>query len=148
VTAAHPIHVATAIRICIRRWAIVVVLLYCNTIDIKEDSLYHTGNKLEQLEERVEIESKLRWLLQCGCRQAFQACTTGIRLFAECSALPSAFRRALGKVLLSVTTTFTENRTLGTERHLCRVPNTRRKATLGKGLSATRYLHRVSGFGT
>jgi hypothetical protein len=32
-------------------------------------------------------------------------------------ALPSIFRRALGKVLLSVTTMFTENRTLGTEKH-------------------------------
>jgi hypothetical protein len=51
-------------------------------------------------------------------------CTTGTRLFVECSSLcrvhffkhsaknslPSA---ALGKVLLSVTTTFTESRTLG-----------------------------------
>jgi hypothetical protein len=32
-------------------------------------------------------------------------------------ALPSAFCRALGKVLLSVTTVFTESRTLGTEIH-------------------------------
>jgi hypothetical protein len=42
--------------------------------------------------------------------------TTGIRLFAECflSGLSSA---ALGKVLLSVTTAFTESRTLGTEIH-------------------------------
>jgi hypothetical protein len=54
--------------------------------------------------------------------------TTGIRLFIECSALcrvlfighatkkylPSV---ALGKVLLSVTTTFTGSRTLDTERH-------------------------------
>jgi hypothetical protein len=49
--------------------------------------------------------------------------TTGIWLFAKCLALcpvlsvgslPSA---ALGKVLLSVTSTFTESRTLGTEIH-------------------------------
>jgi hypothetical protein len=48
--------------------------------------------------------------------------TTGIRLFAERflsvtrqkKSLPST---ALDKVLLSVTTTFTENRTLGTEKH-------------------------------
>jgi hypothetical protein len=32
-------------------------------------------------------------------------------------ALPSAFCRALGKVLLSVTTTFTESRTLSIGRH-------------------------------
>jgi hypothetical protein len=32
-------------------------------------------------------------------------------------ALPSAFCRALGKVLLSVTSSFTECRTLGTEKH-------------------------------
>jgi hypothetical protein len=33
------------------------------------------------------------------------------------SALPSAFCRALGKVLLLITTVFIESRTLGTERH-------------------------------
>jgi hypothetical protein len=57
--------------------------------------------------------------------------TTGIRLFVECSVLcrvffvghsakPSLSSVTLGKVLLSVTTTFTESRTLGTRRHLAK----------------------------
>ena len=58
----------------------------------------------------------------------FSKSTTGIRTFTECQALcrvlfvghsaktllPSA---ALGKVLLSVTSSFTERRTLGIETH-------------------------------
>jgi hypothetical protein len=48
--------------------------------------------------------------------------TTGIRLFIECSALYRVFfvghlSAALGKVLLSVTTTFTESRTLSRGKH-------------------------------
>jgi hypothetical protein len=55
--------------------------------------------------------------------------TTGIRLFAECLALCRVFffvghstkkslpSAALGKVLLSATTTFTESRTLGIGKH-------------------------------
>jgi hypothetical protein len=61
-----------------------------------------------------------------GCDK--DGATTGIRLFAECSALcrvlfvghstnKSLSSAALGKVLLSVTTTFTESRALGTEIH-------------------------------
>jgi hypothetical protein len=57
--------------------------------------------------------------------------------------LPSV---ALDKVLLSVTTMFTESRTLSTEihskRNLYRVPNTRRMAVLGKGPSAAIYSRR------
>jgi hypothetical protein len=40
-----------------------------------------------------------------------------IKSLEESSSLPSAFCRTLGKVLLSVTTAFTESRALGTEIH-------------------------------
>jgi hypothetical protein len=59
-----------------------------------------------------------------GVPSSHPDCTNVIRLFAECSLLSRVFfiehlakqsllRTALGKVLLSVTTTFTESRTLG-----------------------------------
>jgi hypothetical protein len=38
-----------------------------------EDLVYDTGDKLEQLEEGVEIDSKLGWLTPMWSRQAFQA---------------------------------------------------------------------------
>jgi hypothetical protein len=75
--------------------------------------------------------------------------TTGIRAFAECltlcrvhfighsanQALPSA---ALGKVLLSVKSSFTECGTLGTERHSSKTDlpsgNTRQRLRSAKGL--------------
>ena len=80
--------------------------------------------------------------------------TTGIRGFAECrtlcrvhivghstkDALP---RAALGKVLLSVTSSFTECKTLGTEIHSAEIslPSVKHsaKAALGKGPSAVVY---------
>jgi hypothetical protein len=60
------------------------------------------------------------------------AITTGIRVFAECSALCRVFfvghsakkslpRAALGKVLLSVTTAFAESRTLTTGIHSAKI---------------------------
>jgi hypothetical protein len=94
--------------------------------------------------------------------------TTGIRLFAKCSALcrvlsighsaktslPSA---ALGKVLLSVTTAFTESRILGTEIHStkksaeCRTLSERRRSAKGRqhpSIADGRYLCRAPSFGT
>jgi hypothetical protein len=66
--------------------------------------------------------------------------TTGIRAFAECHALCRVlFSRALGKVLLSVTSSFTECRTLGTETHSAKTYLTSgehsAKVALGKGPS-------------
>jgi hypothetical protein len=61
-------------------------------------------------------------------------------LYRVLGSLPSAFCRALGKVLLSVTTSFTECRTLGTEIHSTKKPlpsaEHSAKAALGKGPSA------------
>ena len=78
--------------------------------------------------------------------------TTGIRAFAECrtlcrvpflghSAKTALPRAALGKVRLSVTSLFTERRTLGTGPHSAKtcLPSVKHsaKVALGKGLSAT-----------
>jgi hypothetical protein len=41
---------------------IVMVLLYCNIIEIREVSVYHTGDKPKQQEEGIEIDSKIGWL--------------------------------------------------------------------------------------
>jgi hypothetical protein len=41
---------------------IVTVLLYCNIIEIREVSVYHTVDKPKQPEEGVEINSKIDWL--------------------------------------------------------------------------------------
>jgi hypothetical protein len=45
-----------------------------------------------------------------------------LRLCRVLGALPSAFCRALGKALLSVTTAFAESRTLGTGTHSAKTP--------------------------
>ena len=64
------------------------------------------------------------------------------RLFAECflsgTRQRSLSTAALGKVTLSVTTMFTESRTLGIDRH-----NARRKTTLNKWPSAAVYSWRL-----
>jgi hypothetical protein len=90
------------------------------------------------------------------------SCTTVIRLFVGCffvghSAKTSLPIVALGKVTLSVTTTFTESRTLGIDRHSAKrsLPsvNARQKTTLDKWPSAAViadgcYLCRAPGTGT
>jgi hypothetical protein len=87
-------------------------------------------------------------------KEAFCRVTTGIRAFAECrwlcrvlfighsakKTLPSA---ALGKVLRSVKSLFTECRTLGTAKHLAKtaLPSVKHsaKTALDKGPLATVY---------
>jgi hypothetical protein len=65
-------------------------------------------------------------------------------------ALPSAFCRALGKFLLSVTNAFVESRTLGKELHSVKIslPSAKHsvKAALGKGPSAAVYNWRPLAF--
>ena len=84
----------------------------------------------------------------------FMSITTGIRAFAECrrlcrvlfighSAKKSLSSAALGKVLRSVKSLFTECRTLGTAKHSAKIALPRvkhsAKMALGKGLLATVY---------
>jgi hypothetical protein len=97
------------------------------------------------------------------------ATTTGIWLFAECSALcrvlsivhsarKSLSSAALGKVLLSVTTVFTESRTLGTENTLgkeifaeCQTLGEWRRSAKGRqqpSIADDRYLCQALSFGT
>jgi hypothetical protein len=74
------------------------------------------------------------------------------------SVLLSAFCRALGKVLFSVTIAFTESRTLGTERHSAKTvlpsakhstnDDSRQRVVSSPSIADDRYLCRVSGFGT
>jgi hypothetical protein len=85
------------------------------------------------------------------CVLILLTCTTGIRVFAECQALcrvlfighsanKPLLRAALGKVLLSVKSSFTECGTLGTETHSAKtyLPSGKHsaKVALGKGPSA------------
>ena len=83
--------------------------------------------------------------------RVYATCTTGIRGFAECwplcrvpfvghSAKTALSRAALGKAWLSVTSVFTERRTLGTGPHSANpcLPSVKHSANgaLGKGPSA------------
>jgi hypothetical protein len=63
------------------------------------------------------------------------------------------YNHVLGKVLLSITTAFTESRTLGTGRHFaeCQTLDERRCSTEGRQqpfITDGRYLCRAPGFGT
>jgi hypothetical protein len=84
--------------------------------------------------------------------------TTGIRLFAECSTLcrvlsighsakKSLLSAALGKVPLSVTTAFTESRTLGTGRHSAKTSLLSAKHSAKIGARTTRIEGFVECFG-
>jgi hypothetical protein len=93
------------------------------------------------------------WTYRCGQSANFSS-TTGIWAFAECrhlcqvlfighSAKKTLTSAALGKVLRSVKSLFTECRTLGTAKHLAKtaLPSVKHSAkmALGKGPLAAVY---------
>jgi hypothetical protein len=96
------------------------------------------------------------------CSGKWGGTTTEIRLFAEClslcrvlfvghSAKKSLLSATLGKVLLLVTTTFTESRTLGTLFAECQTLGERRRSAKGRqqpSIADGRYLFRALDFGT